>query len=90
MMPCVKISNAKKDEEVDGKLLLWSPRREETVMYQIWLPSAVCTAAAACMYESKRELASYYTILHNQVEAGKHAVQKHSLGKKSRLHVDGL
>lgn len=46
VMPCVKISDAKKDEEVDGKLLLWSPRREETAMCQTWLSSAVCTAAA--------------------------------------------
>lgn len=45
MMPCVKISEAKTHEEVDGKGLQWSPRREDTgpviAMCQTWLSPAV-------------------------------------------------
>lgn len=56
--PCVKISDAKKHEEIDGKLLLWSPRWEETATCQTWLSFAVFTAAAAAktVWASGREL----------------------------------
>lgn len=77
IMPCVKISDSKKDEEVDGKLLPWSRRREETGMCQTWLSPAVCTPAALvcmCEREKKKELASHYTLLHYQVNARKQEI----------------